>query len=126
MNCLYRFAIPIHSPQFVDGADEADFMEAMRCIRQEQDAEDALARSEFMDDATGSVSEDSLIPLCHSYVSLQNVDADITLDHEDALHPTRQQQEAPGPRATPEVANDAIGPVSKESLIRYAVLTYSS
>ena len=101
-------------------------MEAMRCIRQEQDAEDALARSEFMDDATGSVSEDSLIPLCHSYISLQNVDADITLDHEDALHPTRQQQEAPGPRATPEVANDAIGPVSKESLIRYAVLTYSS
>ena len=65
---LCRFAIPIHSPQFVNGADEADFMEAMRCIRQEQEAEDALARSEFMDDATGSVSEDSLIPLCHSYI----------------------------------------------------------
>ena len=57
---------------------------------------------------------------------LQNVDADITLDHEDALHSAGQRQETQGARATPEVANDAIGPVSKESLIRYAVLTYSS
>ena len=30
---LCRFAIPIHSPQFVDEADEADFMEAMQIGR---------------------------------------------------------------------------------------------
>lgn len=44
--------------------------------------------------------------------SLQNEDADITLDYEDALLPTGMQQEAWGARATSEAANNAIDPVS--------------
>ena len=51
----------------MDKADEADFMEAMRSVRQEQDAEDARARSESMKDATDPVSEESFISLRYSH-----------------------------------------------------------
>ena len=67
-----KSTVPLHnsdtSPQFVDEADEADFIEAMRYARQEQEREDVRARSESMDDATGSVSEVSLIALRRSYI----------------------------------------------------------
>ena len=42
----------------MDEADEADFTEAMRSVRQKQEAEDARARSESTNDATGLVSKE--------------------------------------------------------------------
>ena len=51
----------------MDEADEADLTEAMRSVRQKQEAEDTRARPESMNDATGPVSEESLMSLRHSH-----------------------------------------------------------
>ena len=58
----------IRSLQILVEVDEDDLMGAMRGVGQEQEGEDARARFEFMDDATGPVSEVSLIALRRSYI----------------------------------------------------------
>ena len=58
----------------MDEADEADFTEAMRSVRQKQEAEDARARSESTNDATSLVSKEYLIPLCHSHTFVAECD----------------------------------------------------
>ena len=51
----------------MDEADEADLTEAMRSVRQKQEAEDTRARSESTNDAIVLVSEELPIPLRYSY-----------------------------------------------------------
>ena len=65
--CLYDLAILIHSLQSAVEDDEDDLVEAMRSVRQGQEADDVRARSESMNDATDPVSEESFIPLRHSH-----------------------------------------------------------
>ena len=56
----------MHSLQSAVEDNDDDLTEAMRSVRQGQEAEDARARPESMNDATGFVSEELPIPLRYS------------------------------------------------------------